>query len=402
MSETRRVVAFINLGHAFDHMAMLIFPTAVLTMERAFGLDYGELLALSIGGFIAFGAFSLPAGWLGDRWSRRHMMAVFFIGIGTATLLTGFASEPWHLAVGLTAIGIFAAIYHPVGTALLVANSPQMGRAIGVNGVWGNMGVALAALISGALAEAFGWRAAFFVPGLAAIIAGVAYVVMVPRVLGVGRPPAKAQAAVPRAVMLRAFAVLAVVAVAGGITFNAATVSLPKLFAERLDLSSISAFGAGSVAALVFAFGAVAQLIMGRIIDGMPLRRAFIPLAALQAPCFLLAAYMGGWWVVLFAAGVMFALFGQVVINDAMVARYTTDKWRARAYAVRYVVTFGASAVAVPMISLLHGTGGGFTTVYAVLAAFGLCIFLGALAFPHRPEEVAPAGPAAAGASAGA
>lgn len=388
-SGARRVVAFINLGHAFDHLTMLIFPTAVLAMERVFALEYSDLLTLSLGGFIAFGLFSLPAGWLGDRWSRRHMMAVFFLGVGSATALTGLATQPWHLAVGLTAIGIFAAIYHPVGTALLVATTDRMGRDIGVNGVWGNMGVALAALISGALADTFGWRAAFLVPGVAAILAGLAFLWLVPEGMQTGGTTRKANPKVPRDVMIRAFLVLAVVAVAGGVVFNAATVSLPKLLAERLDLSSFTALGAGAVAALIFSFGAVAQLLIGRSIDGMPLRRAFVPLAALQAPCLLLSAYMGGFWLVVFAAGVMFALFGQVTINDAMIARYTSDEWRARAYAVRYVMSFGASATAVPLIALLHGRFGDFTAVYLVLAGLGLCVFLGALAFPHRPEELA-------------
>ncbi|MBI3709508.1 MAG: MFS transporter, partial [Proteobacteria bacterium] len=153
MSSSRRVVAFINVAHVIDHMFMLIFPTAVIGMAGEFGLSYGELLALSLGGFIAFGAGSLPAGWLGDMWSRRNMMAVFFLGIGAATVLTGFAASPAMLAAGLTLIGLFAAIYHPVGTAMLVAHADKIGRTIGVNGVWGNMGVAFATLLTGALTQ---------------------------------------------------------------------------------------------------------------------------------------------------------------------------------------------------------------------------------------------------------
>src|SRR6266446_4252111 len=174
MNASRGMSLFLNLGHTLDHLLMLIFPTVVLAMGAELGRGYAELLPLSLGGFIAFGAFSIPAGWLADRWSRRGMMVVFF-GIGTASILTGFATGPVHIALGLTLVGVFAAIYHPVGIAMLVANRENVGRVLGVNGVFGNVGVAFSALMAGALAEAAGWRAAFIVPGALALGAGVMF-----------------------------------------------------------------------------------------------------------------------------------------------------------------------------------------------------------------------------------
>src|SRR6266545_6340847 len=111
---SRSTVLFLNFGHALDHLFMLIYPTVVLAMAPQFGLSYGEMLPLSVGGFIAFGAGSLPSGWLADHWSRRGMMALFFIGIGAASILTGLVQQPWQLAVTLTLIGAFGSIYHPV------------------------------------------------------------------------------------------------------------------------------------------------------------------------------------------------------------------------------------------------------------------------------------------------
>ena len=392
MRQSRAAVAFINVGHAVDHMFMLIFPTAVLAMGADFDRPFGELLALSLGGFIAFGAGSLPAGWLGDRWSRRNMMAVFFIGIGAAAILTGFSRSPFVLAAGLTLIGLFAAIYHPIGTAMLVAHTDRIGHALSTNAVWGNFGVAFAALMTGALSEWLGWRYAFIVPGTVAILIGLAFTVLVPATgKAAAKPLRKGAGAIPRAVVVRAFLVLAVVTVAGGVVFNAVTVSLPKLFDERLAALAGSSFGIGALVAAVYAVGAVSQLLVGRYVDRHPLKTVFIPLALLQAPCLLLAAHSSDWLLVALAAGVVFAIFGQVVINDAMVARYTDDTWRARAYSVRYLVSFGASAAAVPLVALIHGGAGGFAATYLVLAGFGLAVFLGALAFPHRPHELAPA-----------
>jgi MFS family permease len=274
---------------------------------------------------------------------------------------------------------------------MLVAHAEKLGREISINAVWGNLGVAFAALMTGALTEWLGWRYAFIVPGAVALLFGVAFMTLVPRGgTAAGRKRVAVSNSIPRAVVVRAFLVLAVVAIAGGIVFNAIAVSLPKLFEERLAGLDGSSFGVGALVAAVYAVGAVSQLLVGRYIDRHPLKTVFIPLALLQAPCLLLAAYSTDWLVVAFAAGVVFAIFGQVVINDAMVARYTDDHWRARAYSVRYLVSFGANAAAVPLVALLHGGTGGFAETYQVLAGFAVVVLLGALAFPHRPDELAP------------
>lgn len=325
------------------------------------------------------------------------MMAVFFFGLGVSVVLVGLSSSPVTLVLALGLVGIFASIYHPVGTAMLVANSPNIGRDLGVNGVWGNEGIAFAALGSAILSHYAGWRFAFFVPGAILLGVGAAFLVLVPDAPATAKTKAvRPAAALPRPVLVRAFSVLAMVTVAGAIVFNAASVSLPKLFDERLfaikqALSGLGLIGVGVVVFAVFTTGAMSQLIVGNIIDRRPLKTAFVPLAALQAPCLLLAAVTQSWLLVAASAGVMFAAFGQVTINDAMVARYTDDHWRARAYSLRYLVSFLASAAAVPLIAVLHDQYGGFTTAFKVLAVFGAAVFAGALLFPLRREEIQPA-----------
>jgi len=397
MAPNARLVGFINVAHFIDHYFLLIFPTAVLGMSADFGWSYGELLALSLGSFIAFGAGSLPAGWLGDHWSRRNMMIVFLIGIGLATILTGFSTSPIMLGVTLTILGIFTSIYHPIGNAMLAASAAgdRLGRVMGLNGVFGNLGVAGAALITGAITYWLGWRYAFILPGIVAIFVGFLFWAMVPD--GVGKVPKGAgrKLDVPRDYLIRVFAVLALVVLAGSLVYQSATVSIPKLFEERASGLAGSTLGIGLMASAIFTVGAVTQLIVGRLVDRLSLKTTFLLISAFSAPCLLAAAYATDYALLLAAAGIMVAIFGQVTINDTMLGRYTADAWRSRIYAVRYFLGFATAGGAVPLVSYLHDHAGGFESVYLVLAVMGTIVFVGALLFPaDRPKPTASLAPA--------
>jgi MFS family permease len=388
MSTSRSMTLLLNVGHAFDHLLMLIFPTVVLAMGAELGRGYAELLPLSLGGFIAFGACSIPAGWLADHWSRTGMMTVFFFGIGTASILTGFATGPGQIALGLTLIGVFAAIYHPVGIAMLVANRENVGRVLGVNGVFGNVGVAFSALLAGALAQAAGWRAAFIVPGMLAIAAGAAFAMAV-RGAQVGVPARKAAAAakLSRADLARVFGVLTVATACGGVIFNATTISMPKVFDERLTALTSSTLGIGMLVCGVYLIAAMAQLCVGWWLDRRSLKSVFVPVVALQVPLLLLAGTMENYLMLATAVAMMFFVFGQIPINDAMIARYTAEEWRARAYAVRYVLSFSASALAVPLVAWIYKSSGDFRLLYYVLGTLAFVTFTAALLFPSEEAK---------------
>jgi MFS family permease len=388
MSTSRAVTLLLNVGHAFDHLLMLIFPTVVLAMGTELGRGYAELLPLSLGGFIAFGACSIPAGWLADHWSRTGMMTVFFFGIGTASILTGLATGPAQIALGLTLIGVFAAIYHPVGIAMLVANRENVGRVLGVNGVFGNVGVAFSALLAGALAQAAGWRAAFIVPGVLAIAAGVAFAMAVSGAQ-VGAPARKAAAAakLSRADLARVFGVLTVATACGGVIFNATTISMPKVFDERLTALTSSTLGIGMLVCGVYLIAAMAQLCVGWWLDRRSLKSVFVPVVALQVPLLLLAGTMENYLMLATAVAMMFFVFGQIPINDAMIARYTAEEWRARAYAVRYVLSFSASALAVPLVAWIYKSSGDFRLLYYVLGTLAFVTFTAALLFPSEEPK---------------
>ena len=385
----RWLVRFLNLGHLLDHLVMLVFPTAVVALAREWQKPYAELLPLAVGGFIAFGAFAIPAGWLADHWSRYRTMALFFFGIGVSILATGFSREPWQIAVGLTVTGAFAAIYHPVGIAMLVASPGKMGRALGWNGLWGNLGLAGAALFTGALVDFAGWRAAFFAPGIACIVVGSGFLALVPDPGQVKKTARSIGLHIDARTMGRIFAILLVATACGGVIFNSTTVAMPKVFDERLQALTQTNFGIGVLVAAVYTVAAFAQVLMGTLIDRTELRRLMIGIALVQIPLLYLAASLEGWQMLGAALLMMLAVFGQIPLNDAIVGRYCADEYRARVLAVRYVVSLGVASIAVPMIAALHRTEGGFRNVFFVLAALAGGMLAASVFFPSRAELTA-------------
>ncbi len=389
---------FLNIGHFFAHLMMLIYPMVVLVLADDLGRDYGDLLVLAIYGFVAFGAGSLPAGWLGDRVSRVTMMVIFFIGIGVAAVLVGLAQSPLHIAAALALVGMFGSIYHPVGIAMLTANATQVGRDLGINGVFGNLGVAFAAIIAATLTEQISWRAAFIVPGLCAILAGFAYAAIARRGSGatasVAAAAKKAGARPPRLArtdQLRLLAAIAVAAAAGGVIFNVTTIGLPKVFDERLPEIASSMTDVGGWVTAVLAVAGFSQIAIGYLIDRYPFKLVFFSVLAVEAPLHYLAATAFDWTMLGLALPLMLLVFGSIPIYDAIVARYVADAWRSRVYAAKYVLSLGVSALAVPLIGWFHASPEGFARLFEMLAVLAVVVGLCAVMLPGERRVVAPA-----------
>jgi MFS family permease len=375
----RLSIGFINFAHGIDHYVMLILATVVIQLATIYDWTYAELIALGTPSFIAFGVFSLPAGWLGDRWSRRNMMAVFYFGCGASLLAAALAPNLIALAVALTALGMFAAIYHPVGTAMLIAHATSRGRSLAFNGVCGNFGVAFAAGITAALVYALGWRGAFYVPAIVCLATGILYLVLVPndRHKAAGRTAAPDVALAPW-LAATIFALFIVIALSAGLVFHIATVALPKIVDERLGLD-ISLLEVGGIATLIFMCGAAAQLTIGRLVERFPLHLLFATVALLQFLGFVWVFYARGTVLIAALSFAVAACYAQVTVNDLVIARYTADAWRARVFAVRYFLTFLVSGAAVSLIALLHGRGG-FDLVLGAAACIALGFVIGTAA----------------------
>lgn len=397
MQRSQASFLFLNVGHFLDHFFMLIFASvAALRLSSEWRMSYAELIPYATPGFIAFGLGAIVAGWIADKWSREGMIVIFFIGIGISSILASLSGTPLQIAASLTLIGVFAAIYHPVGLSLVIQGRKKTGLPLAINGVFGNMGVASAALLTGFFIDSAGWRTAFIAPGVVSIVIGVMYFLFVcgnqseadNRTMESKNKNKSAQVSLTQNTLIRVFAVIIFTTAIGGLIFQSTTFALPKIFDERLGSLAGSATMVGWYAFLAFSLAALAQLVVGYLIDNHSVRNIFAVVAILQAIFLFSMTKTNGFGALIVSVAFMFVVFGQIPINDVLVGRMARSEWRSRAFALRYIITFSVMASAVPFIGWIHGQWG-FNRLFTILAVAALFIFCATLLLPKKDAVTA-------------
>lgn len=384
----------LNIGHAIDHMFLLIFATAVTTIASEFQVArWEDLMPYSVAAFFFFGVGSLPSGKLGDHWGRRNMMLVFFFGMGAAALLVSATQSPWQLALALALLGCFASIYHPVGIPMLVQGAPRPGWTIGINGLVGNLGVAAAAVSTGFLVKYFGWRMAFAVPGIVCLVVGVAFAFLATREQAA---PAKKKATsgpAPGVSMARLFLVMTIAATSGSLLFNFSTNSNFELLSDRLRGVLQDPAQIGLLLAMVYSVASLTQLLVGHLIDRVALKALYGSIIAAQAVLLALSLLVEGWlfFAVLFLF--MTTIFGAIPFTDAMIVRFVDDSMRSRVSGMRLAVSFGASSIAVWLIGPVVKQAG-FSALLGLMTATSVVTLLIVSQLPSTPAPSRHADPA--------
>lgn len=386
----RLAVSFSCLGHFYVHFFEPTFFVVALVLPSIFGISYEAVLALIIVGKILLGVAAPLAGWLGDRWGATRMMAVYFLGLGGAGVACGFADGPVSMGIALTALGVFGSIYHPVGIAWLVKTSRNRGKALGVNGIFGSLGPALAGVTAGALTEWASWRLAFFVPAAFTILTGIVFVWCLRKgLVSEGHSVARSESPVQRGETLKAFLVLALGMLAGGLIYQATQASLPKVFDERLaGFLGGGTVGPGTAVMLVYGFSACFQIAAGHLADRFSLKWVYLLAWLAQAPLLACASFAMGAPLVGVAMLMVTCNTGTLPAENMLLARYTPEKWRATAYGVKFVLNFGMAALAVPLVGVVRAETGDFSALFVLLAALAAMVAMVAFRLPAQREEV--------------
>ena len=324
------------------------------------------------------------AGRLGDLWGRRRMMLLFFFGMGASACLVALARSALELAAALTLMGAFSSIYHPVGIPMLVRHAVRPGTTIGINGLAGNLGIALAAVSTGFLVHAFGWRAAFVTPGIACVVAGAAFALLAPQE---ERAPARLTAEsgrrAPRAAVARVLLIMGITATTGGLLFNFTTNGNAQLMAQRLDGIVSDPSRLGVLLAMVYGIASLAQLLVGYLIDRVPMKPLFMFIAGMQVLLFALAAQAQGWTWYALTVGCMIFVFGAIPFSDAIMVRYVDDAMRSRVSGARLAVSFSIGSLAVWLLGPVVKVAG-FTMLLAGLSGLAALTFLVLIGLPDE------------------
>ena len=392
-NSARLSLVFSCFGHAYMHMFTSFYFVIVLALEVAWDLPYHELVELWTFGALLVGLGAVPAGWLGDRWSASGMMVVYFIGMGAASIVCGLVDGKTAMFIGLAAIGLFGSIYHPVGIAWLVRNAVKRGRALGINGIFGNVGIAAAGLVAGAMIDVFGWRAAFIVPGIVCVATGVVLLVCIR--LGIVEEGAGDRVKDPppsRGDMLRVFAVLLFTMLCMGLIFHATQAALPKVFDLRLrDIAGEGAFGIGAIVAAVYVVAGLMQVIGGLMADRYSLKAIYLGAFLFQVPVLAAIAGLAGLPLILLAMITAMLSTAPLPAENMLLARYTPAHHRNLAFGVKFVLAFGSAPAALWAVARIQELTGEFVWLYGAMAGLALACCLATAMLPGKRRPTAAA-----------
>lgn len=401
-SPERNALVFAAMAHGAMHLFAAYFFTIVLALERVWEMPYPDLIELWTPAALLIGLAALPMGWIADRWTRGGMIAVSFIGMGGASLVAGFMDGPGSIVLALAAIGIFAAIYHPVGIPWVMRLAPHNpGKALAINGLFGGMGVGVAALTAGGLIDLFSWRAAFVVPGLVSVAVGVAMFVL----LGRGRiaepgnsPPEDGTPGTSRGGMLRGAVLILGTGFVGGLVYQSTQAVAPKMFEVRLDAfldGSTSAVGA--VVFAIYILAGIGQLVGGWAADRFSWKRAYLLAWCIHMPMLWFAASAGGPFLIFAVFMITVAGTGAIPAEALLFARYTPERHHGLIFGFRYVLALGSAPLAIQFIAYVLERTAEFAWIYWMLGTAGCLTLVGILALPPvsrrtlSPVEATPA-----------
>lgn len=381
-SNERNILTITCFGHFLSHFNMLVFPAVALPLATRLDMPLADVLALSFWMYLLFGLTALPWGIIADRWRAVPLMKIYYGAAGLFGLAASFwMDQPGVLAVCLAGIGLFSGIYHPAGLGMISKHIQRISFAMGINGMFGNLGLAMAPLAAGVVTWFWGPRAAYLVMGGLNILG---LVIMVSLRLEVHEQERATQTDTSNG--SRGFLILLVAMMLGGIAYRGATVITPAYFEIRnqalfeslsqllpADLSANLV--ATTITSLIFMVGMVGQYIGGRIAEHYSLPKSYLVFHLLTIPPVMAMARAANLPLVLLALVYFFFLLGMQPIENTLVSRLTPSAWRHSAFGMKFVLTFGVGALSVKGIGYIE-TYYRIQNVYLALGAVSVLLVM--------------------------
>ncbi len=350
IKQSKLTSILLNIAHTIDHAFLLIFAAVVVVIAQEFHIsNWQDLMPYNTGAFICFGLLSIVAGKLADNFGRKPMMMIFFMGMSLSLLLISQADSALEIGIYLTILGVFSAIYHPVGIPMLLQGQEKYGKIIGFNGLFGNLGVAIAALMSGFIMKYFGWRMAFILPAGISFIVGIIFWLNAHETESPKKRPSKINNFDAK-FLFRLMIVMIMANVGISFLFNFTTNANGQLLQAKFQNITNDPAQLGLYLALIYGVASFVQLFIGRCIDKYSLKSLYAGLVAGQVFFVILTNLGQDWLFYLGLLGWMSCIFGAIPFTDAMIGKYIDDRMRSSVAGMRLTISFGISSFAVWLI----------------------------------------------------
>lgn len=383
---------YLNIGHLLDHFMMLIFAKAAFDAGREFGLSYEEIIVYGTLGVVLFGAAAPLAGWLADKYSRAILITVYPFGLSLGAMLAAFSSSTEMLGISLGVVGFFAAIYHPVGIAMITKRPGKVGLRLGINGVWGNMGVALAPILTGLLIAFADWRLGFIIPALMCLSFGISQLFAFIELDETRPQTAKMKNNKSVSVLTEGWQTvllcLSIVTLSGGFIFGSLTFLIPRIFEVNMLQISNDVAITGLLAGLVYAIASFSQIGTGWLVDKVPPKFVLSAMGLGQLIFIYIASQSSDYGLLFIMLAAMVFVFGQVPITDVILVKYVKDSWRGRVLSIKFMVNLSAGASVLPITSILLKNGYDFSFVLQCLALLSVSVIISGLFLPNKTSTL--------------
>lgn len=379
----RNTLRLTAVGHLGAHFAMLVFPTVAVAIARSEGIPLDVVLGWSFYGYLLFGLGGLPVGLLTDHFRARWVVRIGVVGLGASMLAVGASSPGESLALSLAIVGLFASLYHPAGLGLISRTVRARGTALGINGIFGNIGIAGAPIAAEIAISFWGWRGAYVALGGVLLILGLAVSFLPIEEPEPGRE-SRDDGHHESGERVRLFAILLVAMMLGGLSYRGNTVAQPAYYAENVGF-----LGYGAATSLVYALGTVGQYVGGRLADRYDLRVLYVGFHLASLPFVLAMSALSEAPLLVAASAFVFFSLGMQPIENSLVARFTPDRWRSTGYGLKFSVVFGVGALSVKGVEwflVRYSLASVFVAISGVVAL--ICCVAGFLAWRTRGKPI--------------
>ena len=388
MSNSTLTLIFSSIGHAFMHMFAAFYFVIILSIEIDWNIPYDELIKLWSLGALLLGLGAIPFGLLSDRWSRSSIMVIMFFGMGISSIICGFSSSVFNLFIGLSILGLACSIYHPVGIPWVVSSVKKKGRSLGINGIFGSIGIGSGAFVAGSLLKFFSWKVTFIIPGIFSIIVGFILFLLI-IFDRVSFKNIKSEFINERNTTdnLIIIALIMLCAIFGlGLTFQIMQTSLPKVFDIRLD--NYSTFQIGSTIGIIYFISGIITFIGGILADYFSLKKIYIIGLAGQIPCYLAIAYFSGFPLIFVCLAA--AMFNSSILpaENILLSRFTPERHHGLIYGCKFIIAFSSGPLAVFAVAKIYQMTLEFTNLFLISSAVMFVVFFLAIFLPFKENNI--------------